>query len=129
MKTDWNLIREMMAAAIDSCEQLEQAGYDETHRALTIPSANIRTTVHDVIVSAYTYPESLRYQIIRDRHIKAADAPYVSDYARILNAMAAACAEMIGGADAKPAEMQIRGMIDWYGNVAVPYARSAILQE
>jgi len=127
MKTDWNLIREMMAAAIDSCEQLEQAGYDETHRALTVPSANT-TTVHDVIVSAYTYPESLRYQIIRDRHIKAADAPYVHEYARILNAMAAACTEMIGGADAKPAETQIREMIDWYGNVPVPYARSAILQ-
>jgi hypothetical protein len=35
---------------------------------------------------------------------------------------------MVGGIDAQPAETQIREMIDWYGNVAVPYARSAILQ-
>ncbi len=29
MPTDWNLIREMMAAAIDACEQIEAAGYTE----------------------------------------------------------------------------------------------------
>lgn len=124
MKTDWNLVREMMAAAIDSCEQFEKAGYDETHRSLTVPSKNV--SVHEVMVSAYTYPESIRYQIIRERHDENADLPYISEQARMLTAMAAACVEMIDAAHVRPAETQIRQMIAWYGEVAVPYVRSAI---
>ncbi len=32
MKTDWNLIREMMSAAIDTCERIEACGYSENDR-------------------------------------------------------------------------------------------------
>ncbi len=29
MKTDWDLIREMMSAAIDTCERIDACGYSE----------------------------------------------------------------------------------------------------
>jgi hypothetical protein len=128
MKTDWNLVREMMGAAIDSCEQFEACGYDETHRALTTTVGNVTVSVQDVMVSAYTYPELLRYQIIRERHDKKSNIPYVSENARIITAMAAACAELIGAAPTRPAEAQIKTMVDWYSDIAVPHVRSAITE-
>ena len=32
MKTDWQQIGEMMSPVIDSCEQIETAGFNEKHR-------------------------------------------------------------------------------------------------
>ncbi|OLS60441.1 hypothetical protein [Pseudomonas putida] len=45
MKTDWNLIREMMNTAIDSCEQIEAAGFDESLRSATINISGVECTV------------------------------------------------------------------------------------
>src|ERR1700738_4540920 len=76
MPTDWNLIREMMAAAIDSCEQIEAAGYSEQDRDLTIDVSGQTISVHEFMVGAWTLPENLRYRIIRDRQDKSIDLPY-----------------------------------------------------
>jgi hypothetical protein len=85
MPTDWNLIREMMAAAIDSCEQIEAAGYSEQDRDLTIDVSGQKISVHEFMVSAWTLPENLRYRIIRDRHDKSIDLPYIPEAARVVN--------------------------------------------
>ena len=70
-QTDWALVRRMMQAAIDFCEQVETAGYRETDRDATAA-------------------------IIRQRHEADDDIGYVPETARVLTAMAAACAELCG---------------------------------
>jgi hypothetical protein len=124
MPTDWNLIREMMAAAIDSCEQIEAAGYSEQDRDLTIDVSGQKISVHEFMVSAWTLPENLRYRIIRDRHDKSIDLPYIPEAARIITKMAEACAELIGAGKTKPAEAEARSAIQWYRAHAVPCAAS-----
>jgi hypothetical protein len=109
--TDWNTVRAMMACAIDVCEQLERAGYREAHRDLRVAVAGQTVSVQDILVSAWTMPENLRYAIIRDRHDRGADLAYVPETARILGATAAACGELLGAAEAMPAAEQIRQMI------------------
>jgi hypothetical protein len=126
MSTDWKLIREMMAAAIDSCEQIESAGYTELDRSLTVDISGEKVSVYEFMISAWTLPENLRYRIIRDRHDKGIDLPYVPEAARIIIRMAEACAELIGAGEANPAEEEARSAIQWYRARAVPRVQQAI---
>ncbi|MDA7415215.1 hypothetical protein PGB34_02455 [Xenophilus arseniciresistens] len=123
MKTDWNLVRSMMNAAIDACEALEMAGYDEPHRPLKL--SNGQATVYDLVVSAWTLPESMRYQIIRARHDAGTGAPYVQESARILVNMAQAAAELAGAPTPQPVAQPLQHMIEWYDK-AMPELRAAI---
>lgn len=122
-KTDWNLVRSMLNAAIDACEALEMAGYEEQHRPLML--SNGRATVHDLVVSAWTLPESMRYQIIRARHDAGTGAPYVPEAARILVNMAQAAAELTGAPTPRPIADPLQGMIRWYEK-ALPELRASI---
>jgi hypothetical protein len=126
MKTDWNLIRSMMSAAIDACERIETAGYNESDRDAMVNVGGQQVSVYDFLISGWTLPENIRYQIIRERHDKAADLPYVPEAARILVAMAQASAELIGAGEAAPAEDGIQKMIQWFGNHAAPSVEQAI---
>lgn len=67
-----------------------------------------------------------RYQIIRARHDEGADLPYVPEASRIMNAMSAACGELIGGSHAVSANAAIREMIAWYRSHALPHLKQAI---
>jgi hypothetical protein len=124
--TDWNLIREMMAAVIDSCEQIEAAGYTERDRDLTVDISGQKVSVQEFMVNAWTLPENLRYRIIRDRHDKGVDLPYIPEVARVMVRMAEACSELVGAGEAKPAEEQARSAIQWYRAHAVPNIQRAI---
>jgi len=126
MKTDWNLVREMMTAAIDACERIENSGYTENDRDASFPVRQGSVSVHDALVSAWTYPESMRYRIICERHAAGTDNPYVPEAARILIAMAQASAELVGAGASQPAREDIRKMIDWFGNHATPGIERAI---
>jgi len=128
MKTDWNLIRSMMETAISACEQMEAMGYNESHRHLSIETSQGPVTVFDLMVSSFTYPESIRYQIIRERHDAGADQPYVHEFSRLLVAMAQASAELVGGKDAEPASASLEQMLAWYRDLALPNLRKAIEQ-
>lgn len=128
MKTDWNLIRSMMETAIGACEQIEAMGYIDAHRNLSIETSQGHVTVFDLIVSAFTYPENIRYQIIRARHDAGADQPYVHEFSRILVAMAQSSAELVGGKDAAPASESLEQMLAWYRDNALPNLRKAIEQ-
>jgi hypothetical protein len=116
METDWNLIRDVLSAAIDSCEKLELAGYVEDHRGRTVEVNGQQVSVQDFLVSAWTLPESVRYAVIRQRHDKGIDSPYVPEAARILVAVATACAEIVGAGKRPPGANEMRGMADWYRN-------------
>ena len=126
MATDWNLIRELMAAVIDSCEQIEATGYAEQDRHLTVDVSGQKVTVQDIMISAWTLPENLRYQIIRDRHDKGADLPYIPEVARAMVKMAEACSELVGAGEVKPAEAEARSAIQWYRAHAVPLIQRTI---
>lgn len=128
MNTDWNLIRDMLNAAVDACERIEATGFTPADRAATLDVHGQPVSVQDFLVSAWTLPENIRHQIIRDRHEAQVDQSYVPETARILTAMAEAAAELIGGAEAKPAETGIREMIDWYRDHATPGIEAAIAQ-
>lgn len=126
MKTDWKLIREVLNAAIDSCEGLDRAGYAKEHRSLSVQVNGQQVSVQEFLVSAWTLPENARYEVIRARLDKDLDLAYVPETARILTAVAGACAELIGSGDMPPAEPYMRGMIDWYRNYFDPNVRRAI---
>lgn len=126
MKTDWNLIRTMMGAAIDACERIEATGCTEHDRDATIDVEGQKVSVHDFLVSTWTLPENIRYRIIRERHDKATDLPYVPETARILVAMAQAGAELIGAGEPAPAEGDIRKMIQWFADHAAAGIERAI---
>ncbi|BAV74748.1 hypothetical protein PCAU_2539 [Pseudomonas chlororaphis subsp. aurantiaca] len=126
MKTDWQQIREMMNTVIDSCEQIETAGFNEEHRSATVKIEGVDYSVQEFLISAWTLPENIRYQIIRERHESGNDLPYVPEAARILVSMAQACAELVGAADTAPAQKAIAGMNHWYKAYAVPHMTAAI---
>lgn len=126
MKTDWHLVRDMIGAAIDACERIEATGYREEDRDAIIDIEGQEVTVHDILVSAWTLPENLRYRIIRARHEDGADIAYIPETARILLAMAQACAELIGAGETGPGSDDARDAIDWIGRHAVPGIEQAI---
>ncbi|WP_225245554.1 hypothetical protein [Agrobacterium tomkonis] len=103
-----------MNAAIDACERIEASGYVEADRDAVIDIAGQEVSVHDLLVSAWTYPEKLRYQIIRERHDAGVDLPYVPETARILLAMSQAAAELVNAGDVTPAEEKLLKMIAWF---------------
>jgi hypothetical protein len=125
-KTDWDLVRTMMEAAIGACEEIEAMGYREAHRDLGVQVGGQPVSVYEFMVSAWTLPETMRYRIIRARHDAGADLPCVPEFARILVAMAQAGAELVGAKDAAPAEAEVRQMIAWYREHALPRIRDAI---
>ena len=57
MPTDWILIRDLMTAVIDSCEQIEAVGYTEKDRDLTVDVSGQTVSVQKFMVSAISdYP-------------------------------------------------------------------------
>jgi hypothetical protein len=126
MATDWKLIREAMNTVIDSCERLERNGYAERHRDLTIDVRGQPISVYEFMVSAWTMPESARYEIVRKRHEQANDLPYIPETARVITAMAAACAELIGAGETPAVGDPVRAMLRWYRNHFDPHVERAI---
>jgi hypothetical protein len=126
MSTDWQLVRAMMESAISACERFEAAGITPGDRE-RLGEANGRSaSVFDALTSAWNYPETLRYRIIRQRHAAGADQPYVPEAARILVHVAQACAELIGAGKLPQVEAECRDMVRWYGEHAVPLVESAL---
>ena len=126
MKTDWNSIRGMLNAAIDACERIEALQYAEADREATTDIGGQEVSVHDFLVSAWTYPEKLRYQIIRERHDTAVDLPYVPETSRILLAMSQAAIELVNAGEVTPAKEDIQQMIKWFDEDLVRGIESAV---
>jgi hypothetical protein len=93
--TDWNLIRDVMNAALDACEHAERLKLGASDRDLRTRSAPV-VSVFDILTSAWTYPEKLGYEIIRARHALSTDVPYRLELARVVAGVGAACAELVG---------------------------------
>ncbi len=115
-----------MESAIAACERLEALGLREEDRAAVARVGDQSVSVFDVLTSSWTYPEALRYRIIRQRHEAGADQPYVPETARVLVNVAQACAELIGAGTAAPADQECRTMVRWYGEHALPLIEQAV---
>lgn len=115
-----------MNVAITACETIEKTGYAEFDRSTTINIEGQHVSIHDMLVSAWTYPENIRYQIIRERHEADVNLTYVPETARILLAMAQAAAELVNADETVPAKEKIQSMISWFTSHLVPNIESAI---
>ncbi len=119
MATDWTLVRGLMAAAIDACEAAERLGVRESDRPLLTGTG---ASVFDVMTSAWTYPENVRYAVVRARHALSDGAPYRPELARALAEAAKVCSELVGAthldeapaAGGKPLRATIRSLARWY---------------
>ncbi len=127
MPTDWDLVRALMASAIDACEAFEALDIQDHERDATAEVGAHRVSVSDALTSAWVLPERLRCQIVHARHKARADAPHVPDAARVLVHMAQACAELIGAKNAAPAAEECRAAMRWYSDHAVPLVNDAIV--
>lgn len=126
--TDWTLIRQMMATAIDACEKIESMGYREAHRDQVGDIDGRPVSVYEFMVSAWTMPETMRYQLIRARHAAGNDQPYVPEASRILVNMAQACAELVGSQPTEGMRQALAHMLAWYPDHALPRIAQAIGQ-
>ena len=126
VSTDWSLIRAMMESAINACERLEALGLREGHREAAVLVNGQAVSVSDILTSAWTYPETLRYRIIRQRHEAGLDQPYVPETARVLVNVAQACAELIGAGTIDPVDQGCHRMVRWYDDHALPLIEQAI---
>jgi hypothetical protein len=124
MKTDWNLIRELMNSVIDACEAVENLGPtdDEVNLPLAVSPANVR----DAIQSSWIYPENVQYDVIRIRHELGNDKHFTPESARALVNAANVCAELIGAGEAQPIQDSVRKLAQWYPTHMVPQITSAI---
>jgi hypothetical protein len=76
--------------------------------------------------SSWTLPENLRYQIIRERHDKGLDLPYVPEAAHVIVGLAEAWSELIGASEVKPADLNARSAIKCYRPHLAPHVLQAI---
>lgn len=93
--TDWDQIRNVFAAAIDFCEQLEALGYSEDARVQSAVINGKNVSAFEVVTSAWSIAEATRYAVVRSRHDTDNDLPYVPETARIIAAAAGVCAELV----------------------------------
>jgi len=120
MITDWDLIRDVLAAAVDACEAAEELGLTELDRSR--PTGGDGVSVFDVWVSAWTYPENLELEVLRARHDLGEDVPYVPEVARVLRHVGELCGSLVGATrlDALPDEQHpsirdsVTGLSNWY---------------
>lgn len=82
--------------------------------------------VFDVVTSAWTLPENLRDAIVRLRHERRADRPYVLESSRILTAMAQACAEVVGARKVDGLGLVVREALAWYPAHGMPLLEKAL---
>ncbi|WFS69296.1 hypothetical protein CFBP4996_25290 [Agrobacterium leguminum] len=98
----------MLIAAVDACERVAALHYAETAREATIDIGGQKVSVHDFLVTAWTYPEKLRDQVIRERLDTGVDLRYVPEAARIL----------LGPVDKVLDHREVRSVMGWEGYVA-----------
>lgn len=124
MKTDWQLIRELMNSVIDACEAVETLDITEDERST--PLAANPANVWDAIQSSWIYPENIQYEVIRIRHELENDKHYTPEAARALVNAAKVCAELIEAGEAHPIQYPVKRLAQWYPNHMVSQVTNAI---
>jgi hypothetical protein len=99
MATRWTEMRALVNAAIDACEAVEKLGVTESDRELATQIGGSMVSIHDLMTTAWVYPENVRYQVVRARHDAGLDKAYVDDLSRALAHVGMLCAELVGAPD------------------------------
>jgi len=97
MKTNWNLIREVMNGTIDACEAVEKLEPDlfkGEYEARSDYQSDVN--VGDFLNRFHDYPHGSQRDIIRIRSHLGCDQKHLGVFARALINTAKACAEAIG---------------------------------
>lgn len=142
MATDWNLIRKLMNAAIDSCERVERLDISSQEQGATTEFNGCGTvSIWDFLQSSWTYPENMRDVVVRARHQLKVDKQCTNELARALVQSSQVCAELIGmdqvdatvnGVDphSKKTTTTVKSIIDnladWYTGHFAPGVEKAI---
>lgn len=113
MKTDWNLIKNVMNAAIDACEAVDRENLAEQERSATTNVAGVDVSVSDLMQSAWVYPENLSYSVIRTQHKLNCDKHYSSELARVISNVGKLCGELV---DAQDTTSQVTGINPYMPN-------------
>ncbi len=124
MKTDWQLIRDLMNSVIDSCEAIENLELTDEDKNALLQSAP--ASVWDALQSTWTYPENVQYEVIRARHDLHIDKHYTPEAARALVNAAKVCAELIEAGDAESVADPVRKLTQWYSDHLVPQVTQAV---
>lgn len=124
MKTDWQLVRELMNSVIDACEAVENLDMTEDERNTLL--AEIPANISDAIQSSWIYPENVQYEVIRIRHELGNDKHYTAESARALVNTAKVCAELVGAGEAQPIQDSVRKLAQWYTTHMTPQITEAI---
>jgi hypothetical protein len=124
MKTDWQLIRELMNSVIDACEAVENLGITATE--CVTPLAASPAIVRDALQSSWIYPKNVRYEVVRIRHQLENDKHFTQESERALVNAAKVCAELIGAGEAQPIRNSVRKLAQWYPTHMVPQITNAI---
>lgn len=142
MATNWQLIRRLVDSALDACESLDRLEITDNERSvLSTVDGKSAATVWDALQSAITFPENVRYTVIRGRGQLCDAAPFVQPLSRVLQQVGALVAELVGaqqlqapvkGADPywPEREQSIAAAVEdlalWYENYLVPVIGEAL---
>lgn len=138
MKTDWDLIRNLLNAAVDACETVEKLGITEEDRSLMYTEGNQDiATVYDFLQSSWTYPESLTDNVIRYRHELKANEPYINELSRTLIKVAELSARTVNAKDHLTTQLSdnqtmkesVEKLISWYRDYMIPNLTKTIEQK
>lgn len=132
MRTDWNLIRKVLTAAVDACEAAEALGLREADREVSTGPDDV--TVFEVWTSARTLPENLLLEVVRARHELDDDLPYIPDSTRVLERVGQLCGGLVGAdsldhaRDGVTIRQSVEQMCGWYERVMIPRLAAAASQ-
>jgi len=130
--TDWALIRKLMNAAIDTCENIENLGVNESHRSVVVKDT---VTINDYLISAWAAPENLTRQVICKSHELGQSKPYTDELARTMSSIGSLCSELVKleNIDQKsdsqnPLSIKddIEQLCNWYETYCVPELQKAM---
>lgn len=124
MKTDWQIIRELMNSVIDSCEAIENLELTDEDKDLPLQSAP--ANVWDALQSTWTYSENVQYEVIRARHELNIDKHHTPEAARALVNAAKVCAELVEAGDAEQIRDTVQKLAQWYSADLVPQVTQAV---
>lgn len=135
MKTNWDLVRELMNTAIDACEAIDKLGVTENNRQDTFTeNGQCSATMWEFLQSSWIAPENITYSVIQARHELGKSKPYTDELGRTLLTVGKLCSELVGLEDteAKVAnannqqpqsvETMIKGLCAWYKSHFIPSA-------
>ncbi|MBU2967888.1 hypothetical protein KO527_00730 [Pseudoalteromonas sp. C2R02] len=133
--TDWSLIRKLVNTAIDTCENIEKLGVEETDRGVVV---NDSITINDFLISSWVAPENLSKKVVCKSHDLGVAKPYTDELSRTMLSIGSLCSELVKleKIDSKSKQAtdqhetsikdEVEALCNWYERYCLPSIESAI---